>query len=150
MKSVSLGVRKSRCNGWGVRPAPPRAAVEEAGARWRDALVRRCSADQAPRQTGRAGLPPMAHTAARLAHGLGDAVQRDGQQHNAQTTHGGQAHVEAANAAQHHLAQAAHGNHGGNHHHGQRQHQRLVDAAMMEGMASGKLHLEQHLQGEAP
>jgi len=102
---------------------------------------------QPHQHAGRAGLPPAGRAPAGLAQGLGDPVERHRQQHDAQPADGGQAHVEAADAAQHHLTEAADGDHGGDHHHRQRQHQRLVDAGHDGRHGQRELHLHQQLPG---
>ena len=50
-------------------------------------------------------------------------------------------HVQPADAAQHHLAQAADGDHRGNDDHRQRQHQRLVNAGHDGWHRQRQLHL---------
>ena len=65
------------------------------------------------------GLPPVADTALRLAHGLGDAIEDDRQQDDAQPADGRQPHVESADAAQHHLSQSTNRDHRGDDDHRQ-------------------------------
>jgi hypothetical protein len=57
----------------------------------------------------------------------GQAVKNNGEDNNPDAADGGQPHIEAADAAQHHLAETANGDHRGDHHHRQGQHQRLVN-----------------------
>ena len=82
-----------------------------------------------------------------MSHRLGEAIQYYGQQHYAEAADGGESHIEPAYAAQHHLAKAPDRYHGGDHHHGERQHQGLVDPGHDGGHGERQLNLEQQLGG---
>ena len=82
---AQVGAQMARSRQSRRRAAGSRGAVGHVCWRVGHTLGRRCAqaCQQPDHQAHRAGLPPVARATARLAHGLGDAVEGDGQQHNA-------------------------------------------------------------------
>src|SRR5690606_30083902 len=77
--------------------------------------------------------------------GLRDAVQQHGQNHHGNARFKAIARAQALNSAPHLTTQAIGTNHGRNHHHGQCQHNRLVDAGHDGRQRQGQLNLKQLL-----
>src|SRR5471032_2722317 len=103
-------------------------------------------------QTDRAtGKPAMATLAAGiLTHRLRQAVEDNGEDNDTRTPYRRQTHIQTADAAQNHLTQTAHGDHRGDNHHRQRQHQRLVNTRHDGWHRQRQLYFEQQLAWAGP